>query len=426
MSELNDIGEPRSRARWLGVVLILVALAALIWQAWLGGVGDELPPELRPVAAEQKLSLAEMLARVDSVKLGMQAASAAADARLPMASDEVELCGVGRVKADEAGQPKSMEPVQLAAQGARARLLPLLLGSADEQSRAAGLLLKSMSAAGEGDEVVPSHTIARDTLASMALSTRSPQVYAWALRACQAERTDGMCQLLTSEQWVRLDPGNVIAWLQVAVDAQARNDSAAVAEALYRTSHASVADAHWGALVGLTLATLPADTPLLAKGALAEELMAIESGFVLPHLAASQYCAETHVRDANRRQTCAAVAEVFHTRGTSLSDVGMAATLGERVGWPTERVQALRDERDAVLQVYTRRTATQRERWSCAALAQTARHLVDVSQLGEIAVMRRALKDSPESTAALAKRYRDAAAKPPTNAASGAVSLARR
>ena len=380
----------------------------------LGGVGDELPPEVLPVVAEKKPSLGEMLASVDGMQLGMQVASVAA-AWQPAASDEVELCGVGRVKADEAGQPQSMAPVQLAAQSARARLLPLLLGSADEQSRAAGLLLKSMSAASLGDEIVPSHTAARDSLAHMALATRSPQVYAWALRACQAERGDGMCQLLRAEQWVRLEPGNVIAWLHVAVDAQARNDSAAVAEALYRASHAGLADTHWGALVGLALARLPADTPLLDKGALVEELMAIESGVVLPHLAASHYCAEADVRDANRRQTCSAVAEVFQARGTSLTDVGLAATLGERVGWPAERVQTLRDERDAVLQVYTRRTATLRDRWSCASLDQTARHLVEVSQLGEIAVMRRTLKDSPESAAALAKRYRDAAAQPATS-----------
>ena len=35
--------------------------------------------------------------------------------------------------------------------------------------------------------------------------------------------------------------------------------------------------------------------------------------------------------------------------------------------------------------------------------------------------MRRTLKDSPESTAALAKRYRDAAAKPLSSAATGAA-----
>ena len=263
--------------------------------------------------------------------------------------------------------------------------------------------------------------LARDTLASMALSTRSPQVYAWAMRACQNDRLDGMCQLLKAEQWARLEPGNAMAWLQVGVDAQMRLDAAAVAEAMYRVSHASRVDTHWGALTGLVMSRLPSDTSVLAKGVLAEELLGIEAAVASPHLIASQFCSEADLRDANRRQTCSAVAEVFQTRGTSLTDVGLSATLGERVGWPAERVNAVRDERDAVLQVYNQRAADVRERWSCAALDQTARRLVEVSQQGEIATMRRSLKQQPEAAPVLAQRYRDAVAKPPAGGASGAL-----
>ena len=53
------------------------------------------------------------------------------------------------------------------------------------------------------------------------------------MRACQARRSEGMSQLLSADQWARLEPGNAIAWLQVAVRAQARNEAAAVAEAMF-------------------------------------------------------------------------------------------------------------------------------------------------------------------------------------------------
>ena len=91
------------------------------------------------------------------------------------------------------------------------------------------------------------------------------------------------------------------------------------------------------------LAKLPADTPVLAERALAEELVAAESA---GHIIASQCCAEADVRDASRRRPARRWLKVFHTTA-NLTDVGLAAALGERVGWPAERVDALRDERDA-------------------------------------------------------------------------------
>ncbi|HEX3142178.1 MAG TPA: hypothetical protein VHQ87_19120, partial [Rhizobacter sp.] len=309
----------------MGVILIVLALAGLAWRAWMAGFADEPPPEAVPAGSVRQPSLKDMLARLDAARLGAEAAASAAAAAKPaLAADEIEVCGVGRVKADELGQPRDTATLQLAAQSARERLLPALLGSSDENARAAGLLLQSVEVHGLGDAASSSQVLARDMLASMALATRSPQVYAWAMRACQNGRGEGMCQLLSADQWARLEPGNAVAWLQVAVDAQARNEAAAVAEAMFRASHASRADTHWGAFAGQVLGRLPAETPVLLKGALAEELTAAEAAVASPHLIASQYCSEAEVRDANRRQTCSAVAEVFHTRGSSLTDVGLA------------------------------------------------------------------------------------------------------
>ena len=159
--EVDEV-EPRSRARWLGVVLIVVALAALVWQARTSGFGDELPPA-SPSEAVAKTSLQDMLAGVDGAKLHAWAASSAAYAAMPasapLASDETEICGLGRVKADDSGQPRDMTPIRFAAQRARERLLSTLANSPDEVARAVGLLLMSAGRPQFADEACDTRTM---------------------------------------------------------------------------------------------------------------------------------------------------------------------------------------------------------------------------------------------------------------------------
>jgi hypothetical protein len=422
--------EPSNRVRWLGAALILLALAALIWQASEAGRVDEPPPPavVEAEAPEARPSLNEMLASVNTAKLGVLAASAsawAAPGASAAAQDEVELCGVGRVKADEIGQPKDREPLQLAAQRARERVLPTLINSPDEVTRAAGLLLQITTELGSSDKVMPANAFARDALANMAVATRSPQVYAWAMTACRNERGEGMCQLLSTEQWARLEPDNAAVWLRMATDAKLRGDAAGVAEAMYRASRASKADMLWGVWPGVVLSRLPPDTPGLSQAGLAEDLVGVEAAVAFPHMVASQYCSVADVRDANRQQICAAVADVLSTKGTTLMDLGVAAAIGQRVGWSAERVKAVRDERDAIAVLQTKRSAATRGFWSCVGIDQWIRQLIDTGQLGEMAVGRRMLKASPESAATIAQRNRESHdAQRPAEAASAASAAA--
>ncbi len=434
--------DPRSRARWLGVVLILVALAALVWQAWVSGMGDEPASAGVPVESIGKPSLNEMLAGVDSAKLGAWAASSAAQAAAvasaPLAPDETHICGLGRVKANGAGQPKDMAPIRLAAQRARERLLPTLANSSDEVTRAAGLLLLNAGSPQPADEAcdtaacaqrttyvtnpgerLRADLVARDALASMALTTRSAQVYALAMRACQSHRKEGVCLQLSPEQWARLDPDNAVPWLYVAADAGDRREAPTAAEAFFRVSRAARSDAHWGALTGLVLARLPSDLPILDKVALAGEVLAIEAAAPVPFVPASQYCSVADVRDANRQQVCAAMAEVLVNKGSSLLDVALGASIGKRVGWPAERLAAVHDERDAITQLHEQ--AQSAHSWSCPVLVRTLNQLTEIGQRGELGAMRRALKQSPEPVAVLARKQRESAALRAASAASSAV-----
>lgn len=442
MSIEIDEAPPRSRARWLGVVLILVALAALVWQARTSGFGDELPP-VPPSEAVAKTSLKDMLASVDSAKLHAWAASSAAHvampASAPLAPDETEICGLGRVKADDSGQPKDMTPIRFAAQRARERLLSTLANSPDEVARAAGLLLMSAGRPQLADEAcdtadcarraVPANNpaerlrsdlVARDALASMALTTRSPRVYALAMNACQSHRKEGVCLHLSPEQWARLDPDNAVPWLYVAADAGDRREAPTAAEAFFRVSRAARSDAHWGAVTGLVLAKLPSELPILDKVALAGEVLSLEAEALMPFVPASQYCAVAEVRDTNRQQVCSAMAEVLVHKGSSLMDVALGTSIGQRAGWPAERLAALQDERDALLQLNDQSAPPQP--WSCSGLVRTLNQLVEMGQHGELGAMRRALKQSPEPVAVLARKQREAAAVRVASAASGAAS----
>ena len=426
LDELNEPSEPSNRVRWLGAVLILVALAALIWQAMLAGQGDELPPA-EPVIADSapsRLSLGEMLASADTSKLSAQAASAATAAALAASAtippNEAEICGVGRVKADDSGAPLKLDVIQQAAQQARERLLPVLANDADETTRALGLLLQSTGSPSAGSAAVPAHASARDSLARLAVATRSPQTYALAMRACQGQRGEGACQMLSADQWVQLDSGNAMLWLQVATDAQVRGDAAAVAEALYRASQATSADWYAGSIASMALAKLPADMRLPERGALAAELLAIQAGGSTPHLVASQYCSVTAVRDSNRQQVCSVLAEVLARKGSTLTDASLSATIGQRVGWAAERVAAARDEVSAMYQLQKQSVPTPNSAWSCASLIQMVNQIAQVGQAGELNTMRNALKRSADDAATLAKRYREAEARRATQAASPA------
>jgi hypothetical protein len=134
---------------------------------------------------------------------------------------------------------------------------------------------------------------------------------------------------------------------------------------------------------------------------------------------ASQQCSAADVHDANRHQTCAAVAEVLNTKGGTLIEVALGAAIGQRVGWPAERVDAAREERDAIAQVDQGLQAE--DRWSCAALARSMSRLSDLGRHGEMVAMRSALKQSTESVPVLAHRYRMAAAQQAASAASSPV-----
>lgn len=409
----SEGGVMRKRLRWAGAALVVLVLGGLVWQAVEAGRAGQHSPADAAVEALAHPQKVESLAKMNEVQLAQQGVSAVRAALVapPVAgpaADEIEVCGLGRVKADEAGRPRDMAPIHTAAQRLRTQVLPTLLDSRDDTTRAAGLLMVALDDGRATGGIEGGAPRARDELASMATLKATPQLYAWAMRACHQQRGEGMCRMLSADQWARLEPANAMAWLQVAADAKLRRDEAAVAEAMHRVSLAGKSDARQGALVSTVLAKLPPEADLLARVSLALDLAKLDARAELPLVAASQYCGVNETRDANRQQVCAAVANVLTKRGGTLAEAALGASIGDRVGWSSERVAAAAEEHDAIAQLAA--AGLTGEAWSCNGMALALSRIHESARQGELATLRTALKRSPESAAVLAKRYREVAA----------------
>jgi hypothetical protein len=335
-------------------------------------------------------------------------AAAVASAR-PPGPQEFEVCGLGIVPARDAG-----------ADGLDARLRrsrdaagyiawrDALLASPAAPARAAGLRLLAIASPADPQPV--------SRLAQLAHDSRDPMVYALALAACQ-QRTDkpspGACQLLSPEQWTAIEPDNAVPWLHLA--GVTRTDPR---EALFRAAHATRVSAHWGTLHTQVMTAQPGNAAPLDRLAMSGDALAIAIAQPLPPYAVPlKYCDAAAVRDVNRRQQCDALAELLATRGESLVDLAVARAFGERLGWPAERLQALRDERDALSLVQQAQTDS-RDLFSCAAIDRQTAWFGEIARRGELGALRQALRRSGRGVEAWAAQARRERAAPAASAAS--------
>jgi hypothetical protein len=198
-----------------------------------------------------------------------------------------EVCGYGEVQV----APDDPDPVQRIPIDVRRSALEamdaLMLASDDDQVRAAALW---MGARLRGREVKSRI----EQIARLAAASQDPFVYAIALEACGGGRESdaGSCKLLSTAQWVRLDPDNAVPWQALAADARAQGQAQAEGDALASAARASRSDVHAGRLPGLIDKALgPQAAPLqrtlaLSAGWSAEAVWSASHG--VPVLASEQ------------------------------------------------------------------------------------------------------------------------------------------
>lgn len=325
-----------------------------------------------------------------------------------VAPDEVEICGHGVVKRPGDGiDPMDRVPL-IERVRARVEAQAALRTHPDPRVQAVRL---SMLPDAEG-------------LAQLALADRDPLVYALARGVCALPRGDiqqgelsapAGCGQLSAQGQAEREPDNAAAWLAVAAEAEARGDAAGVAEALHRASVAPTLDSHWGRTTGIVLNALPQDLPPLARMLTLVDAIGTEAART-PFggtRTLSRYCSAAEMQDANRHQTCEALARLLIERSGNMLERMIGIRIAERVGWSEERTLRLRDEMQAWAKASqsTYVPDDDADAYSCKQMKRLEDHMLLTARLGEVGAMREAARQSGASMSALiaeAAREREA------------------
>ncbi|HWW79586.1 MAG TPA: hypothetical protein VNY82_08310 [Steroidobacteraceae bacterium] len=141
------------------------------------------------------------------------------------------------------------------------------------------------------------------------------------------------------------------------------------------------------------LEEVPRDATPAEKASLSIELIGHEVSFIGPELSEiMRYCSADAVKQSEIRKDCNAVAELLVGPETTLLYFSLGAKLGERVGWPVERVHQLSDEKEELLRLSASNTLVP---GSCDAISRINTFINERGRLGEIGALRE-LRDQRE------------------------------
>jgi hypothetical protein len=305
-------------------------------------------------------------------------------------TDYVDVCGAGRVRVRPDGQldlPEDMASGQRLLDTATSSLA----ASRNDGDRALALYIKAGLNSRNVTEGLGFRDEWRQELARLAIASRDPVAYFLAFRVCgtgaPSAPTDGACTQISASHWALLDPDNAVPWLHEADAAQRRNDPRGVDEALRRASQAKTMEPYM--FTPLRLMDSPAirsAPPPTAQAALVD-LVGIMAALPLPNLQlVMQYCAANAKGAAERAQVCNGLAEVLAERSTVLIGMAVGVRIGEQVGWPRERVAAVKT-RLATLQEAQAKAVDLKDLYSCGALERSRRYFIDLARYGEIGAM---------------------------------------
>lgn len=259
-----------------------------------------------------------------------------------------------------------------------------LRAAADERRQAAGVLMQIM---GPGDPA-PMASVGSQAMAALvqlALRASDGRAVQWALAMCR-RGAPGACQGLNARHWVRAEPGNVIAWLQLAQD-----EPASLEEALHGMTQARYADIGHGALATLVEAALDENTPAVQRMSAVVAAIGIDASMPIPIGVPPLHkvCSPALMTDANRRQQCDAIARVMTAGGRDAFSWGIGRRLAERVGWPHPELQRLQDELTAMRTTSaTELPISLTQPYSCASVASMRQWMKTVAEVGEMGWLR--------------------------------------
>ena len=296
-------------------------------------------------------------------------------------------CGLTKVPPTADDASENDQPTIAASSKTHDRWEAALLDSSDSRARAIGLVIRRMELIRAGSTVPAEES--RDELVQLAAGAGDPAVYAIAVGLCRTPSSDanmaGACQRISLAEWTRLDPDNAVPWILTAQAARRRSDTQAEAIAFARAANTHKIDNSGDSLLSFGLTEVPQDITPTQRTALAIELVGIEAAWGGPELSEiSRYCSADAVRRDEAHKECDAVAELLVNHGGTILNLGLGVRIGERVGWSSERLQGLSQEREALFRVLP----DERQGWSCETVYKMNEFIDKRAQLGELGALR--------------------------------------
>lgn len=401
------------RRAGVGAVLLAAGAATLVgWGLWAWFTAGAPTADARTAAplmhGSETLGAPTAANRAEPVVASAAAAAAAASV-LPVAvaaprptQMSLDLCGVGPVSirlpppgAPDASFELLPRPLgQHARSEAWSRVLAALDASSADSSRAAALVLRASgllyAEASPLAQTLPDTTPYVRQLAALAGGTRDAGVLQWALSVCQRSPRLAECQALSVRDLVALAPEDGRNWLLLAAADAGKRD-----EALRRAASAP----GMGVIPSLTPAVEDAAPPDLPPYLLQELLvhaLGVESALVDP----AMFGAFHHCRTASKEQrdSCAALADVLHQRGTDLLTLGLARSIGGLHGWSPERTA--RAKADEALLTAQFPKFDEDQPYGCANVQRTRDYFRERATLGERATLKRRAAAAAAASAA--------------------------
>jgi hypothetical protein len=310
----------------------------------------------------------------------------------------LEACGFRKVPATGDDASDWDQYTLAATQKTGQRWRESLLDSSDIRGRAIGLVLQRFEANQNGFTVQADES--RDELVQLAVGGGDPAVYAIAAGACQTGLSDpvttGACQRLSLTEWARLDSGNAVPWIAVAEAARTRGDVRAEAVAFAKAAESRKIDNFSESMLSFGLAEVPRDALPVERFSLTIELVGQEAAWGRPELSEiMRYCSVAAVKQEDVHKECSAIAELLVGPGTTLLYYSIGGKLGDRVGWPAERVRQVAAEKDTLLQLEADMGSSL---GSCDSISRVNAFTVERERVGELEALRE-LKEQREHAA---------------------------
>lgn len=400
-------------------MFVATALVLSLWVVWPGAA--------RPVAkvlAAQSGHFPVAMSNDMTSSSDQSAPRFAAPSELE--AEPVDLCAIDPTdKSLDPAVSRMVAAFAARADGAVAELVGRIEADPDPYVRAIGELMRgqdkaaaAMAASAAASTIALSSLQPNPALGAVvkeASTTGDARLYALAITTCRTTAIDG-CVALSAAQWIRLDPGNATPWLFMLNDAARRGDVAGVDDALFHMARSSRFDSrfHTPTSVVADHADTSTDAGVSAAMTMILKAVGIQVLASWPSFqAATTACNAPAIAAANadRHQICDQIAELFSEHSDTLIATTIGSSMGRRLGWSDDRVDAIRGVRVAADDAWQEGSATETasspsSAFGCNTLRTQMARMQRTAELGEAGWARDFMHRSGQSAATYAKRAR--------------------